>query len=33
VRLGERFEVKGDAKTFAADLEKYYREQMIQKQS
>lgn len=32
VRLGERFEVKGDAKTFAADLESYYREQMTQKQ-
>lgn len=33
VRLGERFEVKGDAKTFAADLEKYYREQMTQKKT
>ncbi len=32
VRLGERFEVQGDAKTFAADLEQYYREQMTQKQ-
>ena len=32
VRLGERFEVKGDAKTFAADLEQYYREQMSKKQ-
>jgi hypothetical protein len=30
VRLGKRFEVKSDAKTFAADLEKYYREQMTQ---
>ncbi|HAF44531.1 MAG TPA: 1-acyl-sn-glycerol-3-phosphate acyltransferase [Gallionellaceae bacterium] len=32
-RLGERFEVKGDAKIFAADLEKYYREQMTQNQT
>ena len=28
VRLGERFEVKGDAKTFAANLEDYYRREM-----
>lgn len=33
VRLGKRFVVDTDAKTFAADLEQYYREQMIQKQS
>jgi 1-acyl-sn-glycerol-3-phosphate acyltransferase len=32
-RLGKRFEVDTDAKTFAADLEKYYREQMTGKQS
>lgn len=32
VRLGERFEVKSDARTFAADLEQYYREQMSKKQ-
>lgn len=32
-RLGERFEVNTDAKTFAADLERYYREQMTQKQT
>lgn len=30
-RLGERFEVKGDAKTFAAELERYYRDEMTRK--
>ncbi len=33
VRLGKRFEVDTDAKTFAADLEQYYREQMTRKQA
>jgi 1-acyl-sn-glycerol-3-phosphate acyltransferase len=28
VRLGERFEVSGDVKTFVADLEDYYRREM-----
>lgn len=30
VRLGQRFEVTGDVKTFVTDLEQYYREQLIQ---
>jgi 1-acyl-sn-glycerol-3-phosphate acyltransferase len=30
VRLGRRFEVTGDVKTFVTDLEQYYREQLIQ---
>jgi 1-acyl-sn-glycerol-3-phosphate acyltransferase len=30
VRLGKRFEVTGDAKTFVQDLEHYYREQLTQ---
>jgi len=30
VRLGQRFEVKEDVKTFVAELEQYYRQQMAQ---
>jgi 1-acyl-sn-glycerol-3-phosphate acyltransferase len=33
VKLGERFEVSGDTRSFVADLEKYYREQLCQKKS
>lgn len=33
VKLGERFEVSGDTRSFVADLEKYYREQLCQKNS
>ncbi len=32
IRLGERFEVKGDAKKFVADLENYYRREMQQQE-
>ena len=33
VRLGERFEVNGDVKTFVADLEDYYRREMLAQQN
>jgi hypothetical protein len=29
VRLGERFEARGDVKKFVADLEDYYRREML----
>jgi hypothetical protein len=29
VRLGRRFEVKGDVKVMVADLERYYREMLV----
>jgi 1-acyl-sn-glycerol-3-phosphate acyltransferase len=32
VRLGQRFEVKGDVKTFIAELEHYYRQQLDTRQ-